>query len=154
MFSSILSSALFAGLVSSQFQQAPYQQAPYQQAPYPQAPYQQAQYPPSQYPGVPKSNGAPTVVQPETLPMIIPPPDFQNFPRTRWCQILPIDAAEGYGLACQLGNNATVLEGDENTLLNVHGMTPDRRNSAIPGPYDQCYAWAPFACRRAVVDRE
>jgi len=67
-------------------------------------------------------------------------------PGTQWCQIFPVDAGDNYGVACQWGNNATVPEGDEYTLLNLHAITPGGR------AYDPCNSYLPFACVRTMND--
>jgi hypothetical protein len=67
-------------------------------------------------------------------------------PGTQWCQIFPVDAGDNYGVACQWGNNVTVPEGDEYTLLNLHAITPGGR------AYDPCNSYLPFACVRTLND--
>jgi len=82
-------------------------------------------------------------------------PDFQNFPGTQRCQVLPVDATLGYGLACYLGSSTAVLEGDENTILNIHPITPVPGYPDYPSDrYDECNAEVPFACKKGVVDPE
>jgi hypothetical protein len=165
MYSSILTSALFSGLVAAQQWGSTWNQPSGQRDGYPNQqwgpPRQQSggqlggQFG-GQFGGRPggqpggRPGGQPkqpddSTLQPAGVPLRVPIKQDIT-PQTRWCPIYPYDARNDYTIACNWGNHLAIIESPQTTLLNLHAITFGESD------YNECNAYLPFQCKRREVD--